>query len=96
MRDYFIILILSWVCILAFFFMMEYAPKKQNVEFIQGGDIQKAQTIDSLNRIIDSLHFNVQPCESELKRYQLAFQIFIKRNPTAAEQFSNIIAEETE
>jgi len=61
-----------------------------------GGDISKAQTIDSLQHLADSLYDENYPCQIELNRYQIAYQIFLKRNPKAAEQYGTIISEETE
>ena len=61
-----------------------------------GGDILKAQTIDSLQHLADSLYDENYPCQIELNRYQIAYQIFLKRNPKAAEQYGTIISEETE
>lgn len=63
---------------------------------LSGGDILKAQTIDSLQHLSDSLYDENYPCQIELNRYQIAYQIFLKRNPKAAEQYGTIISEETE
>jgi len=70
--------------------------KKEKFEFIQGGDISKAQTVDSLQHLVDSLHSELFPKEIELGRYQVAFEIFAERNPKAAEQYAEIISSETE
>jgi len=71
--------------------------KEQNkVEFLQGGDIGKARTIDSLQNLVDSLHAENFPCQIELSRYERAYQIFMERNPKAAEQYGTIISDETE
>jgi len=45
---------------------------------------------------IDSLHNENFPCQIELGRYQVAYQILLERNPKAAEQYGTIISEETE
>jgi hypothetical protein len=34
--------------------------------------------------------------EIELNRYEIAYRIFTERNPKAAEQYGNIISDETE
>jgi hypothetical protein len=70
--------------------------KKHKMEVVVGGDIQKAQTIDSLQNTIDSLHAENFPCQIELGRYQIAYEIFMERNPKAAKQYGTIISEETE
>lgn len=65
-------------------------------EFIEGGDILKAQTIDSLKNLSDSLYAENFPCQIELNRYRVAYEIFMERNPKAAKQYGTIISEETE
>lgn len=70
--------------------------EKPPVEVIGGGDISKAQTIDSLQHVIDSLYMENFPCQVELGRYQVAYEIFMKRNPKAASQYGDIISQETE
>lgn len=84
-------LLLCWVTVM-------YSNQNQNtkIEVFNGGDISKAQTIDSLQRVIDSLHSEVFPCQVELTRYQSAYQIFMERNPKAASQYGDIISNETE
>ena len=66
------------------------------VQFLEGGDISKNQTVDSLQYLVDSLNAELFPIEVELGRYQVAFQIFSERNPKAAEQYAEIISNETE
>lgn len=73
--------------------LKELTPK---IEVFEGGDISKAQTIDSLQKVIDSLHAEVFPCQVELGRYQIAYEIFMERNPKAASQYGDIISKETE
>ena len=57
---------------------------------------QHAVNIDSLQKANDSLHTENFPCQIELGRYQVAYQIFMERNPKAAKQYGDIISEETE
>lgn len=57
---------------------------------------QHATNTDSLQNIIDSLHAENFPCQIELGRYQTAYQILLERNPKAAEEYGNIISNETE
>ena len=69
---------------------------EKKIEVLGGGDIAKAQTIDSLQKVADSLHAENFPCQVELGRYQMAYEIFMERNPKAAKQYGDIISEETE
>lgn len=52
--------------------------------------------IDSLQHLVDSLDMENYPCQIELNRFQVAYEIFIKRNPKAASQYGDIISDETE
>lgn len=69
---------------------------QDKIEVYVGGDIEKGRIIDSLQNMIDSLHAENFPCQIELGRYQVAYQIFMERNPKAAKQYGTIISEETE
>jgi len=90
--------------ILTLLFLWAYVDLKREkdlnentrIEVLGGGDITKANTIDSLQKLIDSLHADCFPCQIELGRYQVAYEIFMKRNPKAASQYGTIISEETE
>ncbi len=95
MRNYLIVLIASWILIIGYF-VYEENKEKEPIVFVQGGDIQKAQTIDSLQNLVDSLTFKALDYERQLFRYEEGYRIFIKRNPNAAEQFGNIMSDETE
>jgi hypothetical protein len=66
------------------------------IEVYTGGDIQRGQLIDSLQNVIDSLHNENFPCQIELNRYQIAYELFMERNPKAAKEYGTIISEETE
>jgi len=66
------------------------------IEVFVGGDIEKGRIIDSLQNTIDSLYNENYPCQIELGRYQVAYEIFMERNPKAAKQYGTIISEETE
>lgn len=68
----------------------------QKVQFVEGGDIGKAQTIDSLQNSVDSLTAELYPAEIELNRFKVAYEIFLRRNPKAAKQYGDIISNETE
>lgn len=52
--------------------------------------------LDSLQIISDSMYSVLFPIEIELNRHQIAFKIFYRRNPKAAEQYAEIISNETE
>lgn len=65
--------------------------RKQEVE------IQKLTSEnDSLRIASDSLYMENFPCQVELGRYQVAYELFMQRNPKAAQQYGTIISEETE
>lgn len=87
----YIIISIAYICNI--FLLSE---KNDNIEILNNGDIIKAQTIDSLINLKDSLESELYPCEIELNRFQVAYQVFLKRNPEAAKQLGNIISEETE
>lgn len=70
--------------------------QEPKIEVYTGGDIAKGKIIDSLQNLVDSLHAENFPCQVELNRYQIAYEIFTKRNPKAAQQYGTIISEETE
>ena len=57
---------------------------------------QLTKQVDSLEVLSDSLQVELFPAEVELTRYQVAYEIFLKRNPKAASQFGDIISDETE
>lgn len=60
-------------------------------------EVKKCQErIMFLQHQSDSLYFELYPSQNELNRYIEGLHIFIKRNPKGAEQFSNIISNETE
>jgi hypothetical protein len=73
--------------------LKELTPK---IEVFEGGDISKAKAIDSLQKVVDSLHAEIFPCQVELNRYQVAYELFMERNPKAASQYGDIISNETE
>ena len=69
---------------------------EQKIEVVVGGDIEKANLIDSLQNRCDSLEAELWPASVELGRYQMAYQILLERNPKAAKQYGDIISDETE
>ena len=69
---------------------------KDGEHMLLGGDIAKAEYTDSLQHVIDSLNAELFPVQIELGRYQVAYDIFMSRNPKAASQYGDIISNETE
>lgn len=86
------------VLLICYFQQKELARlrREPKIEVFTGGDIQKGKLIDSLQNVVDSLHTENFPCQVELGRYQMAYEIFMERNPKAAKQYGDIISEETE
>lgn len=52
--------------------------------------------VDSIKKVSDSLYDLNFPCQIELGRFQVAYQIFLRKNPNAAMEFGDIISNETE
>lgn len=93
MRNYLILLFGSWAVIIIYLvFFFEDKP----TEFIQGGDIQKAETIESLQQKVDSLYAENLPCQIELNRYQITLQILREEDSVAAAKFEEIMTTQTE
>jgi len=61
----------------------------EKIEVVVGGDIQKANTIDSLNEEIFILH-------TQNGRYELSLEHLYEVNPKAAKEFTNFMENETE
>ena len=60
-------------------------------------ELEKVQVKrDSLQRIYDSIYNENFSYQIDLTRYQVAYEIFLERNPKAASQFDDIISKETE
>lgn len=53
-------------------------------------------TLDSVQHLNDSIYSELFPCEIELNRFRIAYEIFLERNPKAASQYGDIISNETE
>ena len=62
---------------------------EQKSEVIVGGDIEKANTIDSLNEEIFILH-------TQNGRYELSLQHLYEINPKAGKEFEDFMEHETE
>jgi hypothetical protein len=81
------------VVILALFLIWEIIMSSKNQKIYEQ---QLTTKCDSIQHIADSIHNKSYDDEIELNRYQIAFEIFLKRNPKAAEEYSDIISNETE
>ncbi len=95
MRYYINVFLAFILAIMMFVLILDRLDEKE-ADFIQGGDISKAQTIDSLQHLVDSLNAENYPCQVELGRYRIAYEIFMRRNPAGAQQYGTIISDETE
>jgi len=85
------------VLLICYFQQKELAKLRSEKKIeVLGGDTAKAETIDSLQNLVDSLDAENYPCQIELNRHKIAYEIFMKRNPNAAKQYGTIISEETE
>lgn len=82
-------LITIWTCI-------QLSKEKQSIKPLKEELIQTRKSLDSLQRLSDSLSAELFPVNVELGRYQIAYEILMERNPKAAKQYGTIISEETE
>jgi len=81
------------VVVLSLFLIWEIIMSSKNQKIYE----QKITTnCDSIQHVADSIHNKSYEDEIELNRYQIAFEIFLKRNPKAAEEYGDIISNETE
>jgi hypothetical protein len=76
------------------FSMQNYREKYQSL--VTKTESLNNYKIDSLQHLVDSLDMENYPCQIELNRFQVAYGIFMKRNPKAASQYGDIISDETE
>jgi hypothetical protein len=75
---------------------MLWSKEKTSLDPLRKELIETRKSLDSLEIVSDSLHVELFPCEVELNRYEIAYKIFLERNPKAASQFGDIISDETE
>jgi len=86
-----IITLLLVVCILCLTAVMD--TKAKNAE----KKLKIVQTkLDSVQRVSDSIQNELLYNQIELGRYETAYKILLRRNSKAANQYGNIISEETE
>ena len=69
---------------------------EQKIEVVVGGDIQTAQTIDSLENVIDSIRAENIPLQIQLGRYDVALELLREEDKNAAEKFELILTTQTE
>jgi len=69
---------------------------EQKIEVVVGGDIQKAQTMDSLMNVIDSIRAENLPLQVENGRYYMALELLREEDKKAAELFQSILETQTE
>ena len=69
---------------------------EQKIEVVVGGDIQKVQTIDSLQNVIDSLRDESLPLQIQLGRYEVALELLKEKDKKAADKFELILTTQTE
>ena len=69
---------------------------EQKMEIVVGGDIQKAQTIDSLTNMADSLRDEVFVKDVQLGRYEVTLELLKEKDKKAAELFDLILTTQTE
>ena len=69
---------------------------EQKIEVVVGGDIQTAQTIDSLENVIDSIRAENIPLQIQLGRYDVALELLREEDKKAAEKFELILTTQTE
>jgi hypothetical protein len=62
---------------------------EQKIEVVVGGDIEKAQ-------LIDSLHDELFQAKVQNGRYELSLEHLYEVNPSAAKEFTNFMEHETE
>ena len=85
------VLVTALIIAMVFLFIQVYFTSMSQKETA----VYKAKC-DSLQKAVDSLHAENYPCQIELNRYQVAYEIFVERNPKAASQYGDIISNETE
>jgi len=70
--------------------------KEQNINVVVGGDIQKAQMIDSLQNVIDSVTAENLPLQMQLGKYEVALELLKEEDKKAADKFELILTTQTE
>jgi hypothetical protein len=86
------------VLLICYFQQKELAKlrSEKKIEVLGGGDIAKAQTIDSLTNVIDSISAENLPLQIQLGKYDVALELLREKNKKAAEEFELILSTQTE
>jgi dihydroxyacetone kinase-like predicted kinase len=86
------------VLVLCYFQQKELAKLRaeQKIEVVVGGDIQTAQTMDSLMNVIDSIRAENLPLQVENGRYYMALELLREEDEKAADLFQSILETQTE
>lgn len=83
--------------ILGILFAILYSStSKPKLEPLDNGNIQKAELIDSLTNVIDSLKHELYISQTIEDRYQIAIDIYKYENPKAMEKLEFILYTQTE
>jgi hypothetical protein len=91
------ILVGIWVVLLFLCYVGAMWNMSDSIVREQKLEIQRLTSENDSPRIAsDSLYSENFPCQVELGRYQVAYEIFMERNPKGAKQYGTIISEETE
>ena len=76
---------------IAYFFFV-----KPKIEPLEGGNIQKAELVDSLMNQIDSLKHELYVTQTIVDRYEIAIAIYKEENPKAMEKLEYVLNTQTE
>lgn len=98
LRFYLVLVTLAFIALLINHMKLKEELNKYKTDafYLPGGDIAKAQQIDSLEKRCDSLYNELFPAQIQLGRHEVAYSIFLERNPKAAQEYGTIISNETE
>ena len=97
-RFYLVVTVIAFLSLLINYLNLkdDFVKCQTDKGFIPGGDIQKAQTIDSLTNLKDSLQSELFVKEVEVGRYEVALELFKEKNKSGAEEFELILTTQTE
>jgi hypothetical protein len=89
-------LILCWGTVMYSKQEQKLKEKELKIEVFGGGDISKAQTIDSLKNVIDSLRDELFIANVEIGRHELTREEILKPNKKLNKQYEEYYNHETE
>jgi hypothetical protein len=98
LKIYAIVITVSFIVLLIKYFKVidDSHTKQVDLNFIQGGDITKANRIDSLQNRCDSLYDELFHAKLMAGRYELTFEHLKEVNPELGKQMENWMIHETE